>query len=364
MFKLVYGETAEQGSKRLMLERIDQNVEFLTDRQPTLDIAIHESRKNLKRMRAVLRLIRGEIGDEHFKPPDTLFRDTSRILSPLRDGSVMLETIDKLKLDFALDEATFSTTRHWLQDRYSGTRERFLENQSLIHSVLETLRISRKAVAGLPFANTDFDAFAEGLHRVYRRGENRFRVSYTNESEPDRFHDWRKRVKYLWYQVEMLSDLWPVVTEELVRELRQLSQYLGDDNDLAVLHATISRGAQHLPDYELKQLGKYIQQRRLQLQRAAYPLGQRLYAEPADSFVGRFNTYWDVWQTYRYNGLPPHKFALDELPNRFLTTGEVASRLNISTARVRQLIANGQLQASKIGRQWLVPPGAVEALNE
>lgn len=42
-----------------------------------------------------------------------------------------------------------------------------------------------------------------------------------------------------------------------------------------------------------------------------------------------------------------------------LSVSECAQVLGVSTARVRQLIANGSLEATKVGRSWVLPEVAV-----
>ena len=42
-----------------------------------------------------------------------------------------------------------------------------------------------------------------------------------------------------------------------------------------------------------------------------------------------------------------------------LSVSECAQILGVSTARVRQLIANGSLEATKVGRSWVLPEAAV-----
>ncbi|MBN2922667.1 MAG: helix-turn-helix domain-containing protein, partial [Bifidobacterium sp.] len=42
-----------------------------------------------------------------------------------------------------------------------------------------------------------------------------------------------------------------------------------------------------------------------------------------------------------------------------LSVSECAQILGVSTARVRQLIASGSLEATKVGRSWVLPEVAV-----
>ena len=48
-------------------------------------------------------------------------------------------------------------------------------------------------------------------------------------------HEWRKRVKDLWYHCLLLQDAWKPVMSALADEAHELSDRLGDDHDLAVL---------------------------------------------------------------------------------------------------------------------------------
>ena len=47
-----------------------------------------------------------------------------------------------------------------------------------------------------------------------------------------------------------------------------------------------------------------------------------------------------------------------------LTTAEAAARLKISPRRVQALISAGRLAATKIGRDWIIPEYALEAVAE
>ena len=49
--------------------------------------------------------------------------------------------------------------------------------------------------------------------------------------EETAFHEWRKRVKDLGYQIQILRDLWPPVLEELRKDLKKLGDLLGEEHD-------------------------------------------------------------------------------------------------------------------------------------
>jgi CYTH domain-containing protein len=108
-----------------------------------------------------------------------------------------------------------------------------------------------------------------------------------------RFHDWRKAVKYLWYQTRLLHAAAPSVLGPLVDQLDGLADALGDDHDLAVLGGLLDAdpGRFGTPEcvVHVKQLAR-LQQEELRI--AAYRSGATIYAESAPVFRRRIRSYW------------------------------------------------------------------------
>jgi CHAD domain-containing protein len=98
-------------------------------------------------------------------------------------------------------------------------------------------------------------------------------------------HEWRKRVKDLWYSATILRSAWPAMMNELAAEAHVLSDLLGEDHDLAML-AQRATGKKH------KQLRRAIAKRRARLQRRALKMGKRLYAEKPKGFARRIGVAW------------------------------------------------------------------------
>src|SRR5688572_18470539 len=60
------------------------------------DETIHEVRKDLKRARAALRLLREAVGDAAYAQENAELRDAARPLSGIRDAVVTLEMVEEL----------------------------------------------------------------------------------------------------------------------------------------------------------------------------------------------------------------------------------------------------------------------------
>lgn len=138
-----------------------------------------------------------------------------------------------------------------------------------------------------------FASIAPGLERVYRRGR---RAARRSAAEPTTalFHEWRKRVKYLRYQMEALTPIWPPVVGAMARSLDDLGETLGEEHDLAVFEQTLESETEPA-GAERDLLLVLARAERTRLQAEARPLGVRLYAEKPSAFVTRVGAYWDAW---------------------------------------------------------------------
>src|SRR5215471_18984252 len=92
-FKFDIRESLLEGIPRITRERIDRVIGSLSEKpQPSAE-SIHEARKDLKCLRAVLRLARGSISGEVRIRENVFFRDAGRSLSAARDSEALLEAL-------------------------------------------------------------------------------------------------------------------------------------------------------------------------------------------------------------------------------------------------------------------------------
>jgi CHAD domain-containing protein len=138
---------------------------------------------------------------------------------------------------------------------------------------------ARARVDGWPLERDGFDAFEDGLRRIYRRGRRDWRAALEDPST-ENLHEWRKRVKDLWYSYSLLQEAWKPVMGALADEAHALSDRLGDDHDLAVLS-----------DFGAEPLEELIATRRRELQEEAFAYGARLYADKPGAYVRRIERW-------------------------------------------------------------------------
>lgn len=295
-FRLEGGEFLGAGLQRVALEEIDYAIAALGSLR--LDIAVHESRKAFRRVRALLRLVRDPLGYGAYRAENVALRDLGRSIGGSRDATVMVETVVGLSYlyDDVLQPGAFETLRTNLLERDKMIRRRVSGER--IDQVVEGLVAARARFADwdrtvLP---DDFSAVAGGLHRVYRRGRNRMADAYGEQSS-EAFHVWRKRVRYLRFQMAVLEGMWPELQRGIATDLAYLSDALGAEHDLAELHRLLDDEPEMLPSDTARQvLQGLLVGNQTRLQRACYPVGARLYSESPEDFVRRLGGYWEVWR--------------------------------------------------------------------
>src|SRR5215208_5141851 len=95
-------EFPDTALRRCATGRIEDALEQLDSRRADdPGGAIHEARKDVKKARALLRLVRADLKAGAYRRENRELRDAGRALSALRDADVLVETIDGLAERYA-----------------------------------------------------------------------------------------------------------------------------------------------------------------------------------------------------------------------------------------------------------------------
>jgi CHAD domain-containing protein len=306
-FELSDAERLSDGLRRLSLEEVDRAIGGLLGGSD-VDVAIHEARKSMKRLRAVLRLIRDELGEDRYRQENDLLRNTARLIAPVRDSAVRLETVSTIRSRFSphLKRSAFERLEHNLRIRHLDARTRVGEDPETLRRVVYALRSARARYRVWP-AEADpketwrahpvahsFEAMRGGLVRTYRRGSKEMKEAHKAPTAHN-FHWWRKRVKYLRHQMELLRPMFPEVLDGYIDALDHLGELLGEEHDLAELVALVTNEPELCVDgAELTMITALAEHRRTELQAAALAIGLKVYAESPSAFADRMAAYWST----------------------------------------------------------------------
>jgi CHAD domain-containing protein len=301
-YKLTPTEGIADGLRRIVAEELDDAIEQLRTGadQPAedRDKAIHEARKDLKKIRSVLRLVRKPLGDEVFAEENGRFRDAGRMLSAPRDAEVKLATLDGLRERYRNEVPAAIAKR--LGKALEAEREAVASAsegaKDDVERAIALIEAGRDEIDEWPLSGSGWKLVRGGLERSYRSGRKRFRET-VEEPSAEAVHEWRKRVKDLWYHLRLVRDAWKPVLGGLADEAHELADLLGDHHDLHVLatDAAAREGAK-ADGAQLVTLLELIERRQDELLELAIPIGERLYAEKPKIFMKRTRNYWRAWR--------------------------------------------------------------------
>lgn len=292
-YHLKRGEGVADGLRRVASGRTEEAIDALRGGGEDPAAAIHAARKDLKKLRAVLRLCRDELGGKVFRAESRRFRDAGRLLSSSRDAEVKLETVLALDRHFG-PELPGDAHGPWLlalkreRDEVAGTEAL---STPAVGKAIETIEAGREAISSWPLRSDSWEGIGPGLSRTYRRGRQGLEETIANPGV-ETAHEWRKRVKDLTYQLRLVARAWPQLLDPMVTESHRLTDLLGEHHDLALLAADLEQR-----DLDSRsRLAELIAQRQGELLEEALELGRRVYAEKPKAFERRLRAYWQAWR--------------------------------------------------------------------
>jgi len=248
--------------------------------------AVHEARKSVKNVRAVVTLLQ-EIKTDAFEKDTRRLSSAGQTLSVLRDADAVIATFDHLRAHFPkrLSESTYAIVRQQLV----RSRARLIRDprvrRRLVH-VAQSLRAVRRSVKRWPVPSIPVSEGPALLTHGYRASRKAMKRAQTSPS-PLALHRWRKRVKTLWYQLRVAHSLTPSLGLE-IRRLKQLETWLGELHDLFVLQTTMrdDTGLQRMRA-DVRTLVAMSSAVQTELQRKSFALGGRLLAARPKAFRQR-----------------------------------------------------------------------------
>jgi CHAD domain-containing protein len=342
-FGLLGGESAAEGLKRITLGQLDIAIEQLhrASGEParaepgpasgataptahgsagangsaaSADEAVHETRKALKRLRALLVLLEGALEPQLLARERVVLRDAGARLAGARDAEVMVATLDALMRRhprrLGRRRGLLDLRAHLERERVAAAVRAFgggvaQAGQSSNGSASEHRQVMRELSAlrarvrkwDLPAGELDGVVNA-GLERIYREGRADFRRAAGRRPGGRALHRWRKDVKELRYAAEVLDVKDGLGARaqasgdqrltRLARRTDALGEQLGEEHDLALL-ADLARA--HKPLKQRKRarraLLRTISRRRARLRERALAVGARVYARKSRRFVRR-----------------------------------------------------------------------------
>lgn len=254
-------------------------------------VAVHETRKDLKKMRSLLRLSRGGLPPKQYRRENARYRDAARLLSSTRDADVKLRTLAALRERYGDDVPSARGLQLLLQEeveRLASSNGNGLA--AAMQEAAAAIEEGGASVDALRIEKRGWKLLEPGLVASYRRGKAGL-DAVSDQVSDEAVHEWRKGVKDLWYHLRLLRDTWPEGLSGPIDQADTLSELLGDHHDLSVLAIVVRE-----QEEEARRLLALLERRQGELLVEAMPIGQRLYAENPQRYARRLRVYWKVWR--------------------------------------------------------------------
>jgi len=233
---------------RVAAHQLGKAMAVLKDRPQGLHEAVHDARKNIKRVRALYRLI-APVAREFQRQENDRLRDMARTLSGVRDATALIEV--SLHLQETATSADEQQALSRVSEVLTARRDRLSQEESDLEdkaqAAIATCGEAIEAVKGISIECGRRDT-AQLLRKSWRRNGRKaigaFCECGDTDAHVESFHDLRKRSQDCWMNHMLLRDIWPAAMHAKQLEAKALVDVLGRYLDLSILSGVADREPQ------------------------------------------------------------------------------------------------------------------------
>jgi CHAD domain-containing protein len=280
---------------RRMARNCIANAHRMLSAQTLSDSNVHDARKEIKKSRAAVRLLRTALGSARFRRENARLRDAARTLNTARDARVLVKTLELVRERhprLGADAAFLALSGH-LRESQRQTRRQLRQPTPQLIAARRTLEQTGYSAQQWPVGHAGWSKLGPAFRRIYGAGRRAARLARV---QPDDhvLHEWRKEVKYLVHALQVFEPLRPSKLSRHAKLARRLADDLGRAHDLALLRACVVTRARSQA-LQAKSLLGAIDRRRGILRRKSLALIERVYPDPPQVMQKRLQHYWHRW---------------------------------------------------------------------
>ena len=250
---------------------------------------VHNVRTTIKRLRALLRLIRPVVGETFFNRENARLRKAGRRLAVARDAEVARETLKTLPVSGDPEKKQAVAAALAGLESKDGART---DIGDALNEIRKDLEQTKRNLQQLQLVKGEWEVVETGLQDVYRQSRKRMDRALQDGGD-EAFHKWRIRVKNLLYELELLEPVWPKRMDKMTSRLSKLQDKIGCDHDIAVLKGLLRKTPERFGGAEaVERLIRCLDGKSRKLRQAAEPLSEKIFAEKPRRFVRKLGRRW------------------------------------------------------------------------
>lgn len=243
--------------------------------------SVHGARRQIKRVRSLLRLLREPMGEDIHAATNGLLRGAAEALAGQRRAEALVAAAGRLG-------GGTVARRPWLQ-LAEAHREAHLAERAAdggIEAARKSLLAAMKALSGWRLKSGHNDAVADAFLATYRKARKWLIHGFGSESAEE-LHTARKHVIHHLHHLDLLRSHLSSPDRRLA-PLETLREALGDLNDLDEL-SQLAAAAQVQPP---EQAARAMARRRAMLLKRAEKAARRLFRHKPKAFQKRIGAMW------------------------------------------------------------------------
>lgn len=273
---------------------IDETISRIIQKETDNDTLVHDLRKSVKNLRALLKLLRKETGTEFFKKNNFALRDLNRRSAAIRNYSALIKLVQSISEKYEKTLITESLNLLLLRLQSDFKEVQRITNYDALFRYYQTkLEKYKSELNNLEINESRFASIKAGITRIYSDGIKSFEIAIENPQEKT-LHEWRKNVKDLYYCSVTLIPFWNPVLKSFIKELKVLSDMLGELHD----YYELTHYIQSLIDnpYDFSKIFSLIKSNQTYLIESSFQLGKKIFAESGEQFSERIKTYYKLFK--------------------------------------------------------------------
>ncbi|MCV9998362.1 CHAD domain-containing protein [Pararhizobium sp. YC-54] len=234
--------------KAVGTEQLTLAINTLTGRPQGLAEAIHDARKNFKRLRSLYRLAAADI-PAFRRSENARIRNMARTLSTSRDATALVEVCQYLVEHAGNGDERAALKR--IGKMLIARRDEHADDGNLLEktvaAAITTCHRALDALSSITFqdgSKKGAKRIAKGWRKTLERAAAA-REACTDTTDAHLFHELRKRSQDYRFYLDLLQRLWPSAMHAKRIEVTKIVDLLGRHNDLALL-ASLADEQPHL----------------------------------------------------------------------------------------------------------------------
>lgn len=222
---------AREVLSRALVEALDRAGENAADATIDFDERVHRFRKEVRRARGILRVVRSGVDDETRQRLEEMLRSATAMTSALRDGAVLIDALNSLPLHESAEPARARAEA--ALEASEAVADSARNPEIILSRAAEGVLTVRMVLNSLSLAELGSSDVADSFRDLWKRAQ-RAREDVICTGDHEDFHAWRKRTKELRYGFEALVESGANLGA-LLRDLKMAARAQGEITDAFIL---------------------------------------------------------------------------------------------------------------------------------